>query len=172
MRVLRLSLMLSVLALIGNAACARAEETPAAKPGNAEVVSAPDPAPKGDVSPKKSDDPKPPVTPNAGERPDPTKPSDRMKRALTKNDPRPVEVHAPEPPKVPEMALRGLVKAADKAPTAMLEIGGKTYPPVHESEVITLKLADGRSLTIKVVAISVESVDLEVVELKTKITLR
>jgi len=121
-----------------------------------------------DVESTKDDTP----TPTEVKKPakDPTALSPRMKQALTEK--RAEVVKEPDLPKLPEIKLKGLVKAGETGASAMIEIAGAGIQLARPDSEISVKLADGTSLTLKIKKINADSVEIEVPALKQALTLR
>jgi len=100
---------------------------------------------------------------------DPTAASDKLKQAL-----RGPEKAAPvQKPlgTLPPMALKGLVQAKGKSASAMIELKGALIS-VSEGTQFTVQLSDGQAVTLTVIKISSEAVELEAADRKSPILVR
>jgi hypothetical protein len=158
---------LPALAALALAASARAAQDTADAQRGAEVVVAPEAQqPKEDAG-----EGKPAKPPTETVDPDVTKMSQRLKDAYKEDKPAAVQA-PPPPPKIPDLAVRGLIKAGDKAAMAIIAIDGKRLITVQSNSQVSIKTTEGRVLTLKFTLVSPDGVELEIPELKEKLSLR
>ncbi|HYF52608.1 MAG TPA: hypothetical protein VEJ63_24590 [Planctomycetota bacterium] len=102
---------------------------------------------------------------------DPTALSPRMKQALT-TEKRGEVVKEVELPKVPEISLKGLVKAGESGATAIIEIKDAGSQLVRAGSDISITASDGSTLALKVKKVTQDSVEIEVPALKQTLIVR
>ena len=74
--------------------------------------------------------------------------------------------------KAPEIVLRGRIQMAGQPVKALIEVGGKGLYPVTEGTRLTVESGRGESLTLQVVRLTLDEVEIEIVGLHQKVTVR
>jgi hypothetical protein len=101
---------------------------------------------------------------------DPTVPSADLRSALDRGSRSTGAGHAGA--KAPEITLRGRIQMAGKPVVALIEVGGKNLYPVTEGTRLTVESGRGEGLTLQIVRLTLDEVEIEVVGLHQKVTVR
>jgi len=105
---------------------------------------------------------------------DPTQPSARLKQALLKShtEKTVVAVKPVEIPKLPELALKGIVENGQGESAAIVQIAGKELHTVRKGTELSVTASDGSKIVIVVLRVSAEGLQIEVPSQKQTFNLR
>ena len=102
---------------------------------------------------------------------DPTLPNAELRAALDKSGHSTAGAgHAAM--KAPEIVLRGRIQLAGQPVKALIEVGGKGLYAITEGAKLTVDNGHGESLTLQVSRLTLEEVEIEIVGLHQKVTVR
>ncbi len=102
---------------------------------------------------------------------DPTVPNAELRSALDKSG-RSTAGPGRAAVKAPEIVLRGRLQVAGQPVTALIEVGGKGLYAIVEGAKLTVDSGHGESLTLQVARLTLEDVEIEIVGLHQKVTVR
>ena len=104
---------------------------------------------------------------------DPTQPSPKLRQILRGPERSAEVVQRPaEPLKPPEIALKGLIRAAGKPAAAMIELKGRHAQVVREGAQISGITSDGGNVEMIIKKISLDGVEIEIPKLKQTLIVR